>query len=320
MRHSLAICLLWAASILPVFSSAQQTPPTDSLSLDQYIQALKESLARAQKLQQEPQTAAELRNALPSAWRVQVGEKNFEIPTESLRRDLGAWQSKPDDAVLQRIVQHLETLRSEAEGYGKPGLDSSNHRVQLNDILARREFHNVHGPTWMDRLKQRFTEWLIKILGRAITSSAIPTISNILVYGLIAIALLVLAYWMYRSVRESARLESIMPVAVPVSAKEWPIWLAEARAAAARGEWRQAVHLSYWGGISFLEAQGSWRPDAARTPREYLRLLPTTSTHQPALRSLTQKLERVWYGMQAADADSFQQTLAELEKLGCPCN
>jgi hypothetical protein len=164
------------------------------------------------------------------------------------------------------------------------------------------------------------TEWLIRFLGRAIASSAIPAISNIVVYGLIAIAVLVLAIWMYRSIRESARLETIMPVAVPVSAKEWPLWLAEARAAATRGEWREAVHLSYWGGISFLEAQGSWRPDAARTPREYLRLLPPTSAHQPALRSLTQKLERVWYGMQAADADSFQQTLAELEKLGCPCN
>lgn len=320
MRRTVAICVLWAAWILPVSSSAQQAPPTDPLSLEQYIQALNDSLARAQKLQQEPQTAPELRDALPPVWRVQVDQKNFEIPTESLRRDLGAWQSKPDDATLARIVQHLETLKSEAEGYGKPGPDSSHRRALLNNILARREFHNVHGPTWMDRLKQRFTEWLIKILGRAITSSAIPTISNVVVYGLIAVAVLVLAFWMYRSVRESARLETIMPVAVPVSAKEWPIWLAEARAAAARGQWREAVHLSYWGGISFLEAQGSWRPDAARTPREYLRLLPSTSAHQPALRSLTQKLERVWYGMQAADADSFQQTLAELEKLGCPCN
>ena len=318
MRHILAIGLLGAAWILPLPCPAQPTPG-DSLSLPQYIQALDDNLAKVHRVQQEPQIAAEVRDALPSAWRVQVDGKNYEIPTDSLRRDLGAWQSKPEDATLQRIVQHLETLRSEAEGYAKGAPDFSARRAQLNDILARREFHGVHGPTWMDRLKQRLTEWLIRILGRAITSSTVSTISNTVVYGLIAIAVLVLVYWMYRSLREDARLETIMPV-VPVSAKEWPVWLGEARAAAARGEWREAVHLSYWAGISFLEAQGSWRPDAARTPREYLRLLPTTSTHQPALRSLTQKLERVWYGMQAADADSFRQTLAELEKLGCPCN
>jgi hypothetical protein len=319
MRITLTICLLWAAWALPLSIYAQE-PPAGPLSLDQYIHTLDDSIARVRTMQQQPETAAELRDSLPSPWRVQVDGKTFDIPTESLRRDLGAWQSKPEEVSLQRIVRHLETLRSEADGYAKGGSDSSSQRALLASILARREFRGVSGPTWFDRLKQRITEWLFKLLGRAISSTAIPTISNIIVYGLIALALLVLAFWMYRSVRDSARLETIMPVAVPVSAKEWPVWLAEARAAAARGQWREAVHLSYWSGISYLEAQGSWRPDAARTPREYLRLLPATSSHQPTLRSLTQKLERIWYGKQSADADSFQQTLAELEKLGCPCN
>jgi hypothetical protein len=125
---------------------------------------------------------------------------------------------------------------------------------------------------------------------------------------------------MYRSLRDGTRLETIMPVAMPVSAKEWPIWMSEARAAASRGEWRDAIHLAYWGGISFLEAGGAWRPDLARTPREYLRLLPATSAQHPTLHALTVRLEGVWYGMQTASADGFEQTLAELERLGCPCN
>jgi hypothetical protein len=44
------------------------------------------------------------------------------------------------------------------------------------------------------------------------------------------------------------------------------------------------------------------------------------SDHQPALRALTRRLEAVWYGMQTADANGFQQTLAELERLGCSCS
>ena len=133
-------------------------------------------------------------------------------------------------------------------------------------------------------------------------------------------AVLGVAYWMYRSLRESANLETIMPHPVPVSAKQWPLWLQEARAAAARGDFREAVHLTYWSGISFLEAQGAWRPDSARTPREYLRLLPANSERQPALRSLTNRLELVWYGMGDVNSEVFQQSLTELEKLGCPCN
>jgi hypothetical protein len=320
MRRTLAILLLCLACVQIAFCSDSLTGQDGPLSLSEYLQSLDNVLAQARQLPQAPENIEVVRNSLPGSWHVRVEDREFEIPTESLRRDLGKWQSKRDDATLDSVLRHLETLRSQAAEFGEPPPDSSSRRALLNTILARREFNSVHGPTWMDRLKQRLTQWLIRILGRAFTSSLIPNLSNYFVYGLILIAVLVAAYWMYRSLRESAHLVTIMPSALPVSAKEWPIWLAEARGAATRGDWREAVHLGYWSGISFLEAQGAWRPDAARTPREYLRLLPASSQQLPALRSLTGELESVWYGMRAADADSFQQTLAKLEKLGCPCN
>lgn len=325
MRRSLAIAIALLALCAAAWTSAAQLADTARpLPLKSYIQTLDDALAAARKLKDAkddgPQKAEDLQHSLPPAWQVDADGNTFEISTESIHRDLGAWQKKPDSAALDRIVQHLETLRYQAAAYAAPAPDSPSRRVLLNDILARGEFRNVHGQTWMDRLKERLTQLLVRLLGRALASSAIPTIGNVVVYGLIVIAVLALFYWMYRSLREGARLETIMPVAVPVSAKEWPLWVSEAQAAAARGEWRDAIHLAYWGGISFLEMQGAWRPDIARTPREYLRLLPAMSDHQPVLRALTRRLEAVWYGMQTADADGFQQTLAELERLGCPCN
>ena len=113
--------------------------------------------------------------------------------------------------------------------------------------------------------------------------SVIPTVGRILVYSLLGIAMLVLALWLYRSLRRGAATERVVPPVLPVSAKEWTVWMAEAREAALRGNWRDAIHLSYWAGISFLEIAGMWRPDRARTPREYLRLLPSASEYQPAL-------------------------------------
>ena len=320
MRRTLAILLLCAAWVEIAFCSSGPAVPGDPLSLPQYLQSLDTVLDHVRQLPQAPENIEVVRNSLPGSWHVRVEDKQFAIPTDSLRRDLAKWEHQRDDAALQAVLRHLEILRAQAAEFGEPAPDSSSRHALLNSILARREFNSVHGRAWVDRLKQRLTQWLIKILGRALTSSIIPNLSNYFVYGLILIAVLVAAYWMYRSIRESARLETIMPSVLPVSAKEWPIWLAEARAAAARGDWREAVHLAYWSGISFLEAQGAWRSDAARTPREYLRLLPTSSQQLPALRSLTGELESVWYGMRAADADSFQQTLAKLEKLGCPCN
>jgi hypothetical protein len=103
----------------------------------------------------------------------------------------------------------------------------------------------------------------------------------------------------------------------PVSAKEWSAWLAEARAEAEAGNWANAIHLAYWAGISLLEAQGAWRPDKARTPREYLRLLAATDEHHPTLTALTHGFEIVWYGGHPANQDAFAETMTHLEKLGC---
>ena len=89
------------------------------------------------------------------------------------------------------------------------------------------------------------------------------------------------------------------------------------RAAAERGDWREAVHLAYWAGISFLEAQGLWRPDRARTPREYLRLLPPANTARPALQALTRSFEQIWNAQRPASDSDYGAALSHLEALGC---
>jgi len=114
--------------------------------------------------------------------------------------------------------------------------------------------------------------------------------------------------------------EAIVPLSLSVSSKGWKVWMKEARLAAEGGNWRDAIHLGYWCGISFLEAQELWWPDTARTPREYLRLLPSASEQRETLGTLTRTFELVWYGTQEADANAFSETLAQLEKLGCQSN
>ena len=99
---------------------------------------------------------------------------------------------------------------------------------------------------------------------------------------------------------------------------DWPLWLAEAQAAAARGSWRDAIHFTYWCAVAFLEAKGAWRPDRARTPREYLRLLPPSSDDGATLAALTRRFELVWYGNANADAQAFAESIANLKKMGCP--
>ena len=78
------------------------------------------------------------------------------------------------------------------------------------------------------------------------------------------------------------------------------------------------MHLTYWCAVSFLEAEGAWRPDRTRTPREYLRLLPPATNHGAMLAALTKRCELVWYGTVHADANAYAESIDNLKSIGCP--
>lgn len=254
---------------------------------------------------------------IPPSWRIRTGTGSFDVSNGALIRDLRALAAKPDPPMHARVREELLALRQGAADFAKPPIDRAEARQRLARILDDSEFQGIHGPTWRDRLRQQILQIVQSLLEKLAGSSAIPTLSDILVYLLVAVAVIVLALWAYRSLTRDARTQSIVPEHVAVSARAWQIWLADAQKAAARGDWREAIHLAYWCGVSFLEARGAWAPDRARTPREYLRLLAASSEHRPALTALTRNFELVWYGTDRADASRFDEAIANLEMLGC---
>jgi Domain of unknown function (DUF4129) len=288
-----------------------------AMTPEQYGAELDRLLAATEQLGETGPPISELPKELPRAWQVETRGMKFAISTDRLARDLRRLHQRFDPELQKSIGEQLRGLRADLAAYEKAPSDISRQRAILAGIVARREFHDLHGPSWGERLKQRLVQALLFFLRRFLPRSVIPTVGRILVYSLLGIAILVLALWLYRSLRRGAATERVVPPVLPVSAKEWTVWMSEAREAALRGNWRDAIHLSYWAGISFLEVAGMWRPDRARTPREYLRLLPSSSEYQPALTALTRDFEVVWYGKQEADAQAFSRALERLEQLGC---
>jgi hypothetical protein len=309
------VALLWLLSTAAASATADAADPP--VSVPEYIARLDTLTAALSADPKTPPRATILVNEIPDILRVDGSPRIFEIPTGSIRRDFRAWQTERDAAARRRLLNHLRTLRSEAARFEEPAATSSSQRALVTDILNGKEFRNVHGPTWLDRLRQRAFELFASLLGRLVQRSSIPTISSILVYGLMALAVVALALATYRFIRRSAAAETIVPSRLTASPMDWPRWLAEAQAAAARGSWRDAIHFTYWCAVAFLEAKGAWRPDRARTPREYLRLLPPSSDNSATLAALTRRFELVWYGNANADAQAFAESIANLKDMGC---
>jgi Domain of unknown function (DUF4129) len=312
---AIALCSLGLAqSQTPTVPTFVRQPR--ELSLNEYIS----ELGRLSTLVPQGSGSDAVDEAIASlsgGWKVVANGITFNIQTDELLDGFEKLKKRPDDRIRDHLLQQLSLLKADAEAFEQAPPDSTAARRMLTEILARSEFRSVHGPTWLDRLKYRIVMWIIRLLTHTFGSSAVPTIGRVLVWALVAIAVTVLAYFIYRTIRVNVRVESVIPEDVPVSAKQWRLWMDEAQAAAAQGHWREAVHLAYWAGISFLEQAGMWRPDKARTPREYLRLLPAESERRAPLSALTRNLEVTWYGNQPAGPETFSETVSLLEALGC---
>ena len=254
---------------------------------------------------------------LPQSWLVRTDQGEFDVSAEGLRRDIHRYEAEKSVTTAAAVRARVQSLRRDLDGFERPPADVSAQRTALKSILARPEFREVHGPTWLDRFKEWLLGFLQRALGRLFRSIAIPAVGKVFVYGLMAVAVLALAYLVYRNIVGGTDFEAVTPTNLPVSAQEWAIWLSEGRAAAALGKWRDAIHFAYWAGISFLERQGTWKPDRARTPREYLKLLSSSSEHRETLSALTRIFELAWYAKRDADEKSFSKAIEALGKLGC---
>jgi hypothetical protein len=290
----------------------------DAISTSEYRLELDRLLSATQQLNSSRQSLPPGLQSVPSSWRVHTDQQDFEIPTEDLRKDISNLEHENNADHAIAIRSRLQALRDDLDGFETAPVNVATQREHLKALLARPEFRDVHSPNFLERFQQAVLAALIHALGRMFGSSAFPTISRIFIYGLIAVAVCTLGFLAYRFMNTAGSPEGVLPTAnLPVSAKAWSVWLAEARAAAARENWRDAVHLAYWGGISYLENEGAWRPDRARTPREYLRLLSKSPERRENLASLTRVFELAWYAKRETGPEAFAESMEALQRLGC---
>ena len=268
------------------------------------------------------QGSAELLDSLPPVWNVQTSEGSYSISSEFLKTQLASGNVESAKTWVDHVIQHAQAYAGEESG------TSDGSRTELNRILAGSEFAAVHQPSRWDIFRQRLAAWVHHQLLRIFSGLArYPLGGQILFWVVMLAGMGFLALWLFRFVASRDRMNS-MPLGEILSAsRTWQEWIRMAREAAKRNDFRVAIHAAYWAGISHLEDAGAVPRDRTKTPREYLRLITQpaegesmlTSVHvyrQP-LTELTQRFERSWYANRGAGPEDFQQTMEQLEAMGC---
>ncbi len=272
-----------------------------------------------------------IQKALPPSWKIDTPEAHYEFSSEPLRELLEC--NKCDAAARKSRFAQAKSwtyaIAPQLEGYAAHGgFSAPDARATLDQILKRREFGAVRPPSQWDLLRERINAWLLRMLNRLFENIGRHPLGAKLLFWLILfavvgwLAMMLVRFWLGR-----ARMDELRSVGEVAFARSWQEWIRAAREAAARGEFREAVHSVYWAGITRLEDAGTISRDRTRTPREHLQLVteaaaaavavPQTSKQRDSLAALTSLFERVWYGRGHADARDFESSLQQAEGLGC---
>jgi len=215
------------------------------------------------------------------------------------------------EAAQTRLTQEIAQADQIATGTPTAAADHAHERETMKQVLSGRDFRNLEPTTARDSALEKLGEWLrqlFKSLGNLRTNAA--WVGRTLVWGFV-LAVCVGLVWGLLQLERHWRIrlvpESDGPGVGAASARDWQLYLQDARRAAAAGEWREAIHFVYWAAISRLESKRLWPADRARTPREYLALVAAEDPRKPGLATLTGSFERVWYGGRAAAESDYQK-------------
>jgi hypothetical protein len=289
-----------------------------SFGLPGYIAELERWSALASRMEDHSEQAGALRRQLPDSWSVVVRGQRFSISTRLLGAAIDRIIRDPSNTAgaVQEISDRIERLLEDARAMsGTSEPDYSSQRPKLDEILKRHEFRFVRegaeSETFWDQLLDRLWQWLTGLFDRA---GKHPTVTNFLRWGIVIVLGLILLAWLAHTLTHVSYRRFPAPVG-DVRATPARDWVQEARNAAARGEYRDAIRIIYAAALLALGEAGAWQVDPSRTHREYARLLPANSARRPHLIALTDCFERVWYGRAQASARDYEAALADLESL-----
>ena len=228
---------------------------------------------------------------------------------------------------LGQARDYLDALAAETASLsGQPPANRESSRTKLGAILGKPEYSHARSQSLWDKVRTRINEFLLRALERILGRVGSPeTLGYGLLWIAICVAAILIARWMFNRWFRIARMEELAVQAAAVPSRSWQEWVFAAREAGGRGDYRMAVHCAYWAGVARLQDVGAFSADRAKTPREYLRALAKSrlvhpeslAARQRALSTLTLRLEKSWYGFQAATETDFRDSLVQLETLGC---
>jgi hypothetical protein len=312
-----------AVSGVRAFHPLQQAEP---IAIDAYWLKVQETLSVVEALEQAD--ALVVGNSLKTqaaAWeaikQVRLNSGVF-VPVDHSYL-VGLLRAEPVDldglrTYLRTLLDENRRLQASSSSSTKPAADYSK---ALATILARKEFNwetaSSRNPIqeWLDRLWQRFWEWLNSVLSSVGIggSSAIQWVVGLVGTLILALVLFYVLRGLvgnvsYETAWQDGDVDFLEIISAEGAARR-------AEETARLGDYRSAVRWLYLSSLLVLEERGLLRYDRSRTNREYLRSVAHLPELSAVLRDVIDVFDRVWYGIAPIDEADFTRYAARVADL-----
>lgn len=315
----LLIALLSLMNISAVGQPARMLQDGTPVTVEAYWELVRNTRQALTKMESLPEAAVRQElDGLAVQWaKVTV----VEFPDQSLMQidpSVLAADLKMDPPDIKQLEKIMDALWQAHEQYPQK-VFTIEDIASLRTILARPEFQwsqpqTLEAPTWLQKLFDGFFNLMERIA---------YGVANMTYYGrvplIVAAALLFIFSLFYISRSLSRNLVREAQLAAEDGDEEGTLTskgaMQRAQTLSGQGDYRTAVRYLYLSSLLILDEQGLLRYDRSRTNREYLRSVSSKPELANPLRDVIDVFDRVWYGFDAVDEETYKSYVKHVDDL-----
>ena len=227
-----------------------------------------------------------------------------------------AAELRTDPPDLDRLAKLLDALLQAHAEYPHE-VFTIQDTEPLKGVLARPEFQwdqSSQAPDWFQRLLDAFYNFLERMtfgIRNTVYYGRVPLMIGAVL--LLLLSLLYISRNLSRSLVREAELHAQGSEDEALLTSKGA--LQRAQTLSGQGDYRNAIRYLYLSSLLVLDERGLLRYDRSRTNREYLRSVSSKPELATPLRDVIDVFDRVWYGFEAVDEQTYQSYAQHVDEL-----
>jgi len=286
------------------------------ITFDGYWELVRNTRQSIVQMDAKPQaTIRQELNALASRWDQVTAVELSDNSVMQVDSSYLAAQLRNDPPKLKQLANLLDALLGAHAEYPQK-VFTLEDVAPLNKILARPEFQwqeqqAPQTPNWL----QKFYDWMDRVMNRFFNATVqygrVPLIATAVL--LFIVSLFFISRGLSRSLVREAQLANEGNDSEELSTSKGAFKRAESLST--QGDYRNAIRYLYLSSLLVLDEKRLMRYDRSRTNREYLRSLSSKPELVKPLRDVIDVFDRVWYGFENVDEQTYQSYVKRVDEL-----